>query len=292
MAFETIGALSASTKGTDIGADDDAKGTWVEIASSIGIDAKFAHVISRYDGISTSPSGLIDIGTGTSGSEVVLMPDIFFESGPSFDDRMAHWNYPSVDIASGTRIVGRAEAEEAGGFVVYEIIIILADTAIRELTSPTFVTYGITSGSAGSKGTQVDPGATANTKGSWVELTSSFSATGEIVSFSIGDDRNSALTDAQWLVDIGIGSEGSEAVVIGDFLLGADATCDAILPTVVGPFPAADLQGERVSARAQCTLTNATDRLFRIAAHVTEGTPVSGGGGGSVQLVNSNSLVS
>jgi hypothetical protein len=77
-------------------------------------------------------------------------------------------------------------------------------------------TYGaVTSGNT--DGTDITPNATANTKGSWVELTASLDhdTTGGII-ITLGSIESSTTSEGSYLVDIGIGGSGSEEVVLSN----------------------------------------------------------------------------
>lgn len=291
VAFETLGAVTASSDTTGIAASANSETAWTELSASTANAAKVLYVNVHKDGIANTASILIDVGVGSAGSEVVTVPDLFLEPGPTGSQTWGTFFGPyTVDIATSSRIAARIEGSNNADDI--QIQVIIGSESVPQITSPSTTSYGTTTGSS-PKGTQVDPGASANTKGAWSELTTSFSSTGEHVWFHIGNNQNSVMTDCSWLIDIGTGSDGSEVAVIENIHVMCEQNGDTLGPRMVGPFPANVFQSQRVAARAQCSITDSTDRLINMTATAASGTVVTGGGGGgSVQLVNSNALVS
>lgn len=123
------------------------------------------------------------------------------------------------------------------------------------------VPFGVSS----SRGTSVDPGGTANTKGSWVQIAASSGGFLAGVYVVLDNVNNTIMTDADFRVDIGIGGAGSEVVVIPDLMCRARATDDFNQPFVFGPFPLEIPPSTRLAARAQCSITDATDRLIGVS---------------------------
>ena len=102
--------------------------------------------------------------------------------------------------------------------------------------------------SAGTTGTLINSASgSANTKGSWTELSASlpFNANG----FWLDMPDLSAAAFRSFLLDIGIGAAASEVVVVPNILLNPKAT-----PWVTGPlwFPIRLPVGARLAARIQC----------------------------------------
>lgn len=280
VAFETLNADTSNSTFNEITGGNDAKSSWVELTSSSGIAAKLVYVGVRHDSNANGPEYLIDIGTGAASSEVVLIPDIPHMPGNASNDSMMTYYGPfQVDVASSTRWAARVEAQAT--FQDLDIGVILASELLPELSSISYNAYGITSGSS-PKMVVIDPGETANTKGSYSQITASVSSTAEWVTFSIGQNTNNALEDYLCLVDVATGSAASETVKIANIMIASDSVSDQYQPYSIGPFPADVFQSQRVAVRAQCDGTDATDRLFNFAMVVASGTPASGGGSGGV----------
>lgn len=106
------------------------------------------------------------------------------------------------------------------------------------------------SNTADSGGLQIDPGAVANTYGSWAEVSSSLPADVAAIWLDLGNIQNTALTAQapNFRLDIGIGGAGSEVTIFGPIRFGSDAAAQfGPLPSVWWPLsiPA----GTRVAAR-------------------------------------------
>lgn len=122
-------------------------------------------------------------------------------------------------------------------------------------------TIGAVAGVSG--GTQISSTA-ANTKGTWVELTPATAAQASWIEVMIG----STATIGRYLVDIGIGAAGSEAVLLPN--LHFENRQASIEGQAVYRFPVAIPAGSRVSARIQ---TSATTSNIRVSAILSTGDP-------------------
>ena len=113
-----------------------------------------------------------------------------------------------------------------------------------------------------SEGTTVDPGGTANTKGSWTEITASLSETLKNPYILFGAADNDAMSNANFLLDIAVGGSGSEEVIISNlpFMTSSQETSRPPIQ-----LPITMVSGQRYAARLQCDITDATDRLVTIS---------------------------
>jgi hypothetical protein len=110
----------------------------------------------------------------------------------------------------------------------------------------------VTTGS--SYGVRATTSASANTKGSWVELVAAAAAAPATQAFVLTFSVNAAYA-WDWLLDIAIGGAGSEVVIVENLLFSQPIAgwCEAItLPIAI---PAAT----RVAVRAQCGYANASN---------------------------------
>jgi hypothetical protein len=119
-------------------------------------------------------------------------------------------------------------------------------------------TYGVLT--ASSKGTQIDPGGTANTKGGWVQLTSSTVHRHRWMVLVLAM-FNANAANAHWRVDVGVGASGSETVILGDALVRSTSTADHLTPNCFS-IPRVIPKSKRLAVQAQCDITDATDRLL------------------------------
>jgi hypothetical protein len=81
---------------------------------------------------------------------------------------------------------------------------------------------------------------------------------------NFGNRVNTARTSCFWLVDFAIGGAGSEKIVIPDFLVRGHVSSDDVYPMWSPFMPMAIPAGTRIAARAQCSITDATDRLIEV----------------------------
>ena len=109
------------------------------------------------------------------------------------------------------------------------------------------------------KGTAVDPGGTAHTKGSWVEIDASLAENyaGMDIQFDDGGNGAQALQDRLW--DFAVGAGGSEKIIAPDIYQGVNAS-EAAYPSTLR-IPAGFPAGTRFAARMQSSIIDATDRL-------------------------------
>ena len=103
---------------------------------------------------------------------------------------------------------------------------------------------------AGGDGTLLTADATVHTKGAWVEMDASVGF--DVTSFHVGSNYNAANnTDTGQLLDIGIGSEGNEKVLVADIPCGYGA----LNGVTHAEFPIFIPKGTRISGRIQATIT-------------------------------------
>ena len=283
----TLGADTATSNGTAVVGGLDAKGSWVQFTASSGHVSKLIYLFFSKQP-SDATSFLIDIGTGGAGSETVILPNLVIDNNTTSLAGVFGPLY--VNIATSTRIAVRAEADgTAGGDETIFVTLLICDEAIPELTSYTYATYGAISG-ATPKATSIDPGGTANTKGSYTQLVATAQSSIEQMWLEFGINNNNATTTASWLVDVAIGSGGSETVVLSNLFISVHSTTDFSLPFSL-LVPGDSYAGQRIAVRAQCTIIDATDRLLTVTALTAAGTVVSGGGGGGLRIAGPGGLV-
>ena len=117
----------------------------------------------------------------------------------------------------------------------------------------------------------VYPSLTANTKGSWVELT----AASTFDSGALTVNVPYVFEGSDYLIDIGIGPAGSEQVLVSNLLVSAGSIGGSTAGVSVRiPLPIAS--GIRIAARAQATGTSAS-RFARVGVHLEGNTAPAGG---------------
>lgn len=269
MTIEAGGQDTSDSRGTPVttGAAN-TKGSWAEIIASTSISAEWITI--TLDSQENDQPFLVDIGVGAAAAESAVISNIPFTSNAT---TVKSFTLP-LTIASGSRISARAQAVTSTRSI--DVSVHLSDTASFG-TSASNITLG--SDTANSLGTVVDPGGAANTKGSWVELSSSTSDDIDLLAVFIGPNANAVIgVTGYFLVDIGIGAAASESVVIANIPYTQNSFEDPIYSPII--FFLNIPSGTRVAARAQSTEIDATDRLIDISIIGCNMTAPSGGGGG------------
>jgi hypothetical protein len=268
-----IGADTATSGGTQLTAPGatNTKGAYLEISSSTpaAANALLVEVI----GFAAAGDILLDIATGAASSEVDLVSNIHFHADSATATKSTFFYLP-VSIAAGTRVACRYQATSTS-VAIWIVIHLLNETNNVPLTACVPTTYGANTADSGA--TSVDPGGTANTKGAYAELEDSTADAIDWITIHVGNRNNTAMTTASWLIDIATGAAASETVVVPNVYNHAPTNGDIMDSMFIGPFPVTIAAGTRLSARAQCSINDATDRLIDVEVIGWNGTPASGG---------------
>ncbi|KKN04212.1 hypothetical protein LCGC14_1099690 [marine sediment metagenome] len=279
--LETAGATTSISRGKVITAGVDTKSAYVElIASTANTNLGIWVCLEAGE---AAKNWAVDIATGAAGLEVIFLNDLIY--GLRRPRTGLVWYYfPIASIASGTRISARAQCDSSPGLEVIYITAILSTESMLDITAPTYERSITSIPATRPYFDDVDPGATLNTKGAYTELIASASANLQLVTLKFGSSDNDAISENHQLVDIAKGDAGSEVVVVSNLPLAASAAWDQALPISIA-LPGNPFQGERISMRSQCSINDATDRLFGVGYYGAIGTAVSGGGsGGGIKL--------
>lgn len=245
------GAGTATTVGTTLTANAAANtlGTAVELAASTEFDANW--ILVHAGEFSAAANYLVNIMIGAA-TEQVIIPNLMYvprKAGQGYSP----YKFP-VLIPAGSRI--SANAQSSTGDATMEIqVTLISGTALSGGTGPSYVSaYGAT---ASSTGTNHDPGAVTNTKGTWTEIAASTDRNHQwlVVAVSVGD---AATGVHNYLFDIGIGA-ATETVLIDNVLLTSDGTSDQGIPHV-WEFPIFVPAGSRLTYRMQSNTGTDGDR--------------------------------
>lgn len=252
----TQGALSASSRGTQItsSASANTKGSYAEIVSSTP-NAAAGFVLLLYAESSNNRDHLVDIAIGGSGSEQVIIANLPYCTAGG--DSLTMGVYVPIAIPAGTRLAARNQSSSGSQGLRVEVVLVDAPWGESLQRSETEGSDTSDSGAA-----SVDPGASANTKGSYTQLTASSGIGAKYALIVMGNQAQSARVAAGWLVDIAIGGAGSEQVIIPDIEVGVLANHGVY---AVLAIPVRIPAGSRIAARAQCSSNTATVRLIDIA---------------------------
>lgn len=159
---------------------------------------------------------------------------------------------------------------------------------LGSICNPVAYGYGTISTTSGFNGTTVNPSATANTKGSWVQITASTTADItflEVMACLI----NGSSGNLCFLTDIGVGASGSEVVLVPNLSTSVSSNnttgIDIIIPLNI---PA----GTRISARCQCDTASMALGYLQVGVKGYDGDFVSSDGFGGVDALTSSTSTS
>lgn len=243
-------------KGTHGAADT--KGSWSQIiASTVRACESFVLTAKQDSGDGGVESFLFDIGIGGAGSEKVILPNIPLDQ-PRYGWIMGVMIHAPIAIPAATRVAVRCQSDNGAGTRGIRACVTgfsggpQAPMALGSAAEA----YGATT--ASTNGTLVDQGGTANTYGSWAQLTSSSARKHDWFCVCFGQNKHSgAPVVADYTVQIGIGAGGSE-VVIAEFET-SYSTINTVCPTQF-PFFAQVPEGTRIAARCKATDASAANR--------------------------------
>ena len=232
------------------------KGAWSEIVSGSN-NINGGSLIAQFGKQSAAKEYLCDVGIGDAGNEVVIIPNILL--GVIRVNSIFLFKFP-ISIPKGQRIAVRCQCGTAAATITAGVTLIssgfLPSTEFSKVT-----TYGAIE--ASTLGTLVDPGTSANTKGSFSQLTSSTNGSIKNLILIPGANNYTGHTEGTWMVDIAIGAAGSEKVIIPNLLFSFPIASGAgPTPLFWGPFPVNIPDSTRLAVRAQSTIASAVERRF------------------------------
>lgn len=242
------------------------KGAWQEMIASTSEETYWVQL--HLKGLGADESYLVDLGTGAAASEVVKVANMYvFGNGSFFATTPIIF---PLTIPSGTRVSLRCQATSASATM--EAMLYLSNDSGYG-TSTINETIGAVTGS--SKGTQLDPGGTDDTKGGYTQLVASTSDEYNYWLVFLGNNDNPAQTSQTYLVDIGTGATPSAVIDNIMFISSAfevSTNCMHFFETIAS--------GTKISAQCQSSDTlDATDRLMDIVIIGFKIAAASGGGG-------------
>lgn len=248
--------------------------TQVTAATAFASSRLYVWLLSTGAGNSTI---LVDIATGAAGSETVVVSNLFCYADSEFI--VGAWTPIDVDIPAGTRIAVRLQS--TANAMTLGIQIAQDSRAIGSLANP--VTYGTVTST--SRGTQIDPGGTINTKGAYVQLTASTTARIDALLLCVTFDptlTNALAAFSSWHVDVATGAAGSEVVVLPDLFIVGNTFTDNVRPNLLR-LPIAIPSGTRLAVRCDCSRNVAAERDLRVTL-IGMQEPAAGSGSGATSV--------
>lgn len=232
-----IGAVVTSSQATTVTSDSNGAKVWVQLIAS----TPFAgNALLLQVGPNNAGRCLLDIGIGPSGSEVVVVPDLYFgfQSGLGGPQ---HIPLP-LAIPAGARVAARVATTNANGSVIVGATL-LDGSFNGKSPAGRVLAWGIDTGQA--RGTEI-PSGSFNAKGGWTTLGTPTAACRGF--FILHGPQAWFGVDMAQLIDVGIGGAGSEQVLVPDLMVKGLASA-GWYPWVLGPFDIALPANTRVSLR-------------------------------------------
>lgn len=251
-------SIDASTLGITVttSATVNTKGSWVELIASTSADYTFIELVLS-DVSTVERQFAVDIGVGAAASESAVISNLTcaFAGAPLVDFNV---RIP-IAIAAGSRISIRAQCGTAGAHTLTAQLSGYGGGHAGEI-APTSVTALVAL--TGSSTVLVDPGASANTFGSWTELVASTSADYDGIIICTNDRAGSGSGEARRQVQIATGATSSEVVIFDKYHM--KDGFNMFTSQYYGPYYLSIPSGTRLSARAKCDSTTANDRALYV----------------------------
>lgn len=204
--FPTKAVTGSSVTLTSSGATN-SKGSWQTLLSGLPAPAAWVCVGTPRNLFSGWHGFLLDLAVGGSGSETVIAPNLLIG--------FRGWRgtmFP-LHIPAGATVRGRVSCQQGSQSTTVQLGAYLAEPDSGVSAPGRITPYGVSTSATG--GTNVTPSGTANTKGSWAQLTAATTAPIHALMVLVqGSTINQSMVD--YLVDIGVGGSGSETVIIPD----------------------------------------------------------------------------
>ena len=243
------------------GSSTNAKGSWVEVVSAANNAHGASWVMVDLSDPGAASRFLVDVALGASGSEVVAIADLLM-SGVRAGHGHATYLFP-VAIPPGVRVAVRAASSASASSLKVAVRLFSgAFASLQPLGGVT--TFG--ADAADTSGVTVDPGAAANTKGSWVQLSATVPYPIRWLALGFAN-LDTSWSTTRWLLDIGVGAAGSEVVVVPDLPLSGDVINDHYASLCYSGFPVSVAAGARLAARCASSSTVATERNVELVAY-------------------------
>lgn len=255
--------VAASSQGNTVATAVNSKPTTpTEIVASTAFDA--CGILVNIGSELTASTGLVDIMAGSSTNEYVIVPDLLCSVATGGEAGYTYF-FP-IFIPKGTRLSGRASISATGNI---RINVHLLQGSFGSAQFSKVTAYGANVST--SNGTTIDPGATANTKPALpaTQIVASTADPVRLLTLACGNNGIYVRTPAaNLLLDLMLGASSSEYNLIDNIYLVFGTSMDAWFPRVpVVNVPLYVPKGSRLSARAQCSGTDATERATDIIVY-------------------------
>lgn len=232
------------------------KGSYSALIASLSADLEGFFIKPLYG---SGFALLMDVAVGAGGSEVVIVPNLYF--GPSaglggggffVSDPI----YIPIRIPKGTRVAARCQASSGGLTIKIKMTGIASTLGKGDRGHTTVVDYGTLTGT--SEGTLITSPGSANTFSAYAELTASTSLDMKHMLVSVQVETG---TSADHAISVAVGAGGSELDVVSNLYF---TTASGRGYQGWYSFPVGIPKGTRLSYRARST---GTSQPFRVAVY-------------------------
>lgn len=261
-ALETIGLDTANSSGTVItsGGTANTKGSYTQLVASTAFDYHAILVTAEYN--SGGVNIMADIAVGAAASEQIVVPNLWKPKVDTIGERHATHILLPVGIKAGSRVAVRSmDGSGAASAWRCSMMGIGGDGIMHPGGSDVWAAVD----TGNSRGVLVDPGTSANTKGSWTQITSSTPCQTRFLAVIASNLNIISNTYDGWLIDLAIGGAGSEQIILPDWFMAGEPASDIARAMIV--FPAEIPAGTRIAARAQSNDTTANRRELGVAVY-------------------------
>jgi len=229
----------------------DVPGSWVQMIASTARDAtEIVLIMCRPDLAETTT---VDIAFGGSGSEQLIASDFPF-SIHFTENNFADMCRIPIQVPASTRIACRATNRIDNQADTIRCQMMLFAGSIE--SPPSYQTCDLIGR------TVPDPGTTANTLGSYTQITSSLEATYKAIIVAADSNGIGAIAEQANYLNLSLGEASSEVDIIEYLRWKADVPSDSLYHVYYDALPLSLPEGERLACRSACSLTTA-DRLIR-----------------------------
>lgn len=250
------------------------KGTWTTVVTETPFDVD--GILWSMTQASTQSSFLVDVGWCAAGApdssiQIVLENLCVCGSGGGGGGSNGHAQgvtFIPMQIPAGSRVAQRVQCS-TGSSTFRSLFTVCGGGFYRVISQylrERMCTY-VGANLAASRGTQVDPGGSAGSKGAWAELGRLEKPMRAMI--VCVNQENSAPSSASFRLDVARGTE--REIILPDYQVNASVgtsnTGEGVQGECLTPLLFTDLQaGDTLAARTQCSITDATDRILHVSA--------------------------
>lgn len=239
---------------------------WTEFIASTAADARWLDLTLRSN-LATNDY-LCDVGVGAAGSEVPIIENVHLGNMLNLQQ---HYRFPAL-IPKGSRVSARARGTAAADLTTH-IALHKLGPLVGNQSFGRVRAMGITL--ASHRGTQVDPGGTVNTYGSWTRM-----GAAELTPFDVrllwltlGYQGNTSIAGANFLYEVAATPDAAATIDSGLIVEGLQmrtqgTTNTMISPAHYGPFEVEVPKGYRIYVRAMSSINTSPSRLMSAVVHV------------------------